>query len=84
VIYELFTGKSRQEIVDHFNGKGYADLKKELAEVIIEGLSPIQKTYAELTADPGYIDSLMVKGAEQASPIAKKTLARVKETIGLG
>ena len=84
VIYELFTGKSRQEIVDHFTGKGYADLKKELAEVVIEGLSPIQKKYAELTADPGYLDSLMVKGAERARPLAEKTLARVKDTIGLG
>ena len=84
VIYELFTGRSRQEIIDHFTGKGYADLKKELAEVVIEGLSPIQKKYAELTAEPGYIDSLMAKGAEQAKPLAEKTLARVKNTIGLG
>lgn len=84
VIYELFTGKSRQEIVDHFAGKGYADLKKELAEVVIEGLNPIQKKYAEIAADPNYIDSLMVKGAEQARPLAEKTLARVKNTIGLG
>jgi tryptophanyl-tRNA synthetase len=84
VIYELFTGKSRSEIEDHFAGKGYADLKKELAEVVIEGLSPIQKRYSELTADPGYIDSLMVEGAEQAKPLAEKTLARVKDIIGLG
>jgi tryptophanyl-tRNA synthetase len=84
VIYELFTGKNRQEIADHFAGKGYADLKKELAEVVIEGLKPIQKRYAELTADPGYIDSMMAKGAEQARPLAEKTLARVKDTIGLG
>ena len=84
VIYELFTGKSRQEIVSHFNGKGYASLKKELAEVVIEGLSPIQKKYTELTADPGYLDSLMVKGTEQAKPLAEKTLARVKDTMGLG
>lgn len=84
VIYELFTGKGRQEIVDHFAGKGYADLKKELAEVVIEGLRPVQKKYSDLTADPGYIDSLMAKGAEQAKPLAEKTLARVKDTIGLG
>jgi tryptophanyl-tRNA synthetase len=84
VIYELFTGKSRQEITDHFTDKGYADLKKELAEVVIEGLSPIQKKYAEFTADPSYIDSLMAKGAEQAKPLAEKTLTRVKATVGLG
>lgn len=84
VIYELFTGKSRDEISGHFAGKGYADLKKELAEVIIEGLAPLQKRYSELTADPGYLDSLMAEGAERARPLAEKTLARVKDRIGLG
>jgi tryptophanyl-tRNA synthetase len=84
VIYELFTGKSREEIVNHFAGKGYAGLKNELAEVIIEGLAPLQKRYAELTADPGYLDSLMAEGAERARPLAEKTLKRVKDRIGLG
>jgi tryptophanyl-tRNA synthetase len=84
VIYELFTGKSRKEITDRFDGKGYADLKKELAEVVIEGLAPLQKRYAELTADPTYIDSLLKDGADRARPRAEKTLARVQERIGLG
>jgi tryptophanyl-tRNA synthetase len=84
VIYELFTGKSRKEIETCFDGKGYAALKKELAEVVIEGLAPLQKRYAELTDDPAHIDSLLRKGAERARPLAEKTLARVQERIGLG
>jgi tryptophanyl-tRNA synthetase len=84
VIYELFTGRSRKEIEGHFDGKGYADLKKELAEVVTEGLAPLQKRYAELTADPAYIDSLLKEGADRARPTAEKTLARVQERIGLG
>jgi tryptophanyl-tRNA synthetase len=83
-IYELFTEKSREEIVGHFEGKGYADLKTELAEVVIEGLAPLQKRYAEVTADPGYIDSLMAEGAERARPMAEQTLKRVQDRIGLG
>jgi tryptophanyl-tRNA synthetase len=83
-IYELFTEKSREEIVAHFEGKGYADLKKELADVVIEGLAPVQKRYAELTKDPGYIDALMAEGAERARPLAEKTLKRVQDRIGLG
>ena len=70
--------------MNHFAGKGYAELKKELAEVIIEGLAPLQKRYAELTADPGYIDSLMAEGADRARPLAEKTLLRVKDSLGLG
>ncbi len=84
VIYELFTGKSRDEITSHFGGKGYGDLKKELAEAVIEGLSPLQKRYNEITAEPGYLDRLMAEGAAKAAPFAEKTLKRVKEKIGLG
>jgi tryptophanyl-tRNA synthetase len=84
VIYELFSGMSRQAITDHFSGKGYGDLKKELAEVIIEGLAPVRNKYAELTAEPGYLESLMAEGAAKACPIAEKTLTRVREKIGLG
>jgi tryptophanyl-tRNA synthetase len=84
VIYELFTGKSRQDIEAHFAGQGYAALKKELGEVVIEGLGVLQKRYLELTADPTYIDSLLSEGANRARPLAEKTLALVKERVGLG
>jgi len=84
VIYELFTGKSRKEIEAHFAGQGYAALKKELGEAVVEGLRPLQERYRELTADPTYIDSLLEEGANRARPMAEKTLALVKERVGLG
>ncbi len=84
VIYELFTGKSRKEIEAHFAGQGYAALKKELGEAVVEGLRPLQERYRELTADPAYLDSLLAEGANRARPMAEKTLARVKERVGLG
>ncbi len=84
VIYELFTGLSRPDIETRFEGKGYADLKQELGEVIVEGLRPLQSHYQELTADPTYIDSLLTEGASRARPIAEKTLNTVKNKIGVG
>jgi tryptophanyl-tRNA synthetase len=84
VIYELFTGKSRKDIEAHFDGQGYAALKKELGEVVIEGLRPLQTRYRELTADPTYIDSVLSEGADRARPQAEKTLTLVKERVGLG
>ncbi|MFC2014833.1 tryptophan--tRNA ligase [Chloroflexota bacterium] len=84
VIYEIFTGKSRKDIEAYFADKGYAVLKKELSEAVIEGLRPLQTRYQELTADPGYIDSLLTQGANRARPLAEKTLALVKERVGLG
>jgi len=84
VIYEQFTGQGREEIEARFEGKGYADLKRELAEVVVEGLSPMQARYRELTADPSHIDRLLAEGADKVRPIAEKTLALVKERVGLG
>ncbi len=83
-IYQLFTGRSKKEIEAQFAGKGYGDFKKALAEVVIEGLRPLQARYKELTAEPGHIDSILAEGAKKALPAAEKTLALVKERIGLG
>ncbi len=84
VIYELFTGFTRPDIEARFEGKGYVDFKRELAEVIIEGLRHLQSRYRELTADPTYIDSLLTEGASKVRPIAEQTFAMVKNKVGLG
>ncbi|HUV76329.1 MAG TPA: tryptophan--tRNA ligase [Dehalococcoidales bacterium] len=84
VIYELFTRVGRAEIEARFEGRGYADFKKELAEVVVGGLRPLQSRYRELTADPTHIDSLLAEGADRIRPVAEKTLATVKDRIGLG
>jgi tryptophanyl-tRNA synthetase len=84
VIYEALTGMNKKEIEAHFAGKGYAALKKEIGEVVVEGLRPLQTRYKELTADPSYLDSLLKEGADKARPIADKTLKLVQERVGLG
>lgn len=84
VIYELFTGLSRPEIEMRFRDKGYADLKRELVEVIVEGLAPLRLRYQELTTDPTYIDYRLIEGADRVRPMAEKTLTMVKDRIGLG
>jgi tryptophanyl-tRNA synthetase len=84
VIYELFTGLSRTEIVTKFAGKGYMEVKCELADLIIEGLRPVQSRYHELTSDINNIDRLLFEGANKIRPIAEKTLQIVKCKVGLG
>lgn len=84
VIYEQFTGQGREEIESRFEGKGYVDLKRELAEVVVEGLKTMQKCYRELTDDPTHIDRLLAEGADKVRPIAEKTLALVREKVGIG
>lgn len=84
VIYELFSESSRTDIERRFEGKGYAVFKQELAEVIVEGLKPLQSRYRELAAEPSRIDHLLAEGVSRVSPIAEKTLSTVKSKVGLG
>ncbi len=83
-IYGLFTGEERKTIESRFEGKGYAEFKKELAEIVIEGLRPLQSEYETLMSEPGQIDDLLRKGSERVRPIAEEVLARGKERMGLG
>jgi len=82
-IYQGFSGQSKEEIEAKFKNKGYKDFKKDLAEVIIAGLQPIQEKYQEITQDPKYIENILAEGANKIRPIAEKTLARVKQKVGL-
>jgi tryptophanyl-tRNA synthetase len=80
-IYHLMTGKSQQEVEEHFAGKGYAQLKGDLAEATIEFLSPIQQRVMEITDEE--LDSLLERGRARASSIASATLADVYERMGI-
>jgi tryptophanyl-tRNA synthetase len=83
-IYHVFTGENQKEIESKFEGKGYVDFKKALAEVVIEALRPLQERYNALTAEPGHIDNILKEGAAKARPLAEKTLDEVKKKVGLG
>ncbi len=83
-IYENLTGKSRQEIERHFAGKGYGDFKKEVAEVVVEALKPLQEKYHQLMENPETIEKMLQEGANKIRPMAEETLQQVKTKVGLG
>ncbi|HEY8601706.1 MAG TPA: tryptophan--tRNA ligase [Thermomicrobiales bacterium] len=83
-IYQLLSDEPREAIEAHFAGKGYGDLKKELAELVTETLHPIQERYTELLANPDHLDDLLRQGAARVEPTAQATLKRVKAAVGLG
>lgn len=85
-IYLLLSkpGTTRQEVEQHFEGKGYGALKGELAELVVEALRPIQQKYQELSADPNYIEEILKDGADRVRPLAAKTVADVKAALGIG
>ncbi len=82
-IYQLLTGQERREIEDHFSGKSYKDLKEQMAEVIVEGLRPLQQRYYELTGEKGYLDEMLNLGAKKAEARAEDKLRQVYEKTGL-
>jgi tryptophanyl-tRNA synthetase len=81
-IYELLTGQSRSAIEAHFTGKGYGDLKKEVAEVVVEALIPIRARYERLLNDPDELDRMLGIGADKARSIAEPKLNEVKRKVG--
>ncbi len=81
-LYEALSGETREEIERRFEGQGYGELKKAVADVTVATLEPIQQRYRELTSDAGYIDQLLARGAERAAEIANATLKTVRERMG--
>ena len=82
-IYELLTGQSRPAIEAHFEGKGYKELKGEVAEVLIAELEPIQRRYHELMSDQTELRAILDEGAARIRPIAQATLRDVQSKMGL-
>jgi tryptophanyl-tRNA synthetase len=83
-MYQLLSGDTREALEAQFAGKGYGDLKKALADLVVETLRPIQERYVELLANPDHLEDLLRQGAARIEPTAQATLKRVKEAVGLG
>lgn len=82
-IYSAFTGRDVDAIVKDYDGQGYGNFKKDLVEILVSGLEPIQKSYAEIR-ESDELKAILRDGAERAGAIAEKTVKRVKENFGLG
>jgi len=80
-IFHLVTGMSPREVEEHFAGKGYAQLKGELAEVTIEFLKPFQQRVREITDNE--LDQILNKGREKAAGIAAATLKHGYSKLGI-
>lgn len=81
-IYSACTGKSVDEVVREFDGKGYGDFKMAVGESVVDVLRPLQARYHELEKDKGYIDHIIKENTEKASYVATKTLRKVQKKVG--
>jgi len=83
-ILAVARGVSPDEIETEFEGAGYGDFKKAVAEGVIEMLAPVRDRYADLRPDEAALEATLAEGAEKARAIASKTLAEVRGRMGIG
>ena len=81
-IYSIISGKTIEELETMYEGKGYGEFKKDLAELVGDELQRIQDRYNEIV-NGDYLDNVLEAGAEKARRIARKKLAKVERKIGI-
>jgi len=81
-IYAAVSGRTVDDLVAAYAGKGYGDLKKDLGEVVVEFLRPIQERTRGWLDDPGQLDKVLAAGAEKARAVAAATLRAVYDRVG--
>lgn len=83
-IYSLLSGEPINAIEERFAGRGYGDFKKELGEVVVEAISPIQQRLAEYEGNPDLVRSILEEGANRARELASEKMALVRQRMGIG
>ena len=83
-VYQTLTGETLEAVESRFEGAGYGDLKKAVAEVVLDTLRPIRTRYEEIMADRSALDEVLARGAARAREIAGPTLQRAKRAVGVG
>jgi tryptophanyl-tRNA synthetase len=81
-IMSVATGQEPEAIESRYDGAGYGDFKSDVAEAVVELLTPIQSRYRELRADPAELQRLLAVGAEKARASSAPTLALMYERMG--
>jgi tryptophanyl-tRNA synthetase len=83
-ILAVARGVAPAEIEVEFDGAGYGDFKKAVAEGVVELLAPVRERYAGLRPDEAALEATLAEGAENARAIASKTVAEVRSRMGIG
>jgi tryptophanyl-tRNA synthetase len=82
-IYSALTGRSIDDLEKAYAGKGYGDFKGDLADAVVEFVSPFRTRTLELLEDGDELDAALERGAQRAREVASRTLADVYEQVGL-
>ena len=81
-IYSALTGREIEDLEKEYDGRGYGDFKKDLAEVVVEFVTPFRDRTLELLDDKAQLDAVLRDGAARANAVAERTLADVYDRVG--
>ncbi|MFD8063283.1 tryptophan--tRNA ligase [Streptomyces cyaneofuscatus] len=81
-ILSTLSGSTIEDLERKYEGKGYGALKTDLAEAMVEFVTPFQLRTQEYLDDPETLDSILAKGAEKARAVAAETLAQTYDRMG--
>jgi tryptophanyl-tRNA synthetase len=81
-IYSSLSGRTIEDLQDAYQGRGYGDLKKELAEVVVDFATPVQERVKAYLDDPAALDAILAAGAARAHEVAAATMAVVRDRVG--
>ncbi|NYD40838.1 tryptophan--tRNA ligase [Nocardioides panaciterrulae] len=81
-IYAALTGRSVEALEEDYSGRGYGDLKKELAEVVVDFVTPFRERTLALLEDRTHLTEVLRRGADLANEVAEATLRDVYERVG--
>ncbi|NMB84358.1 tryptophan--tRNA ligase [Candidatus Roizmanbacteria bacterium] len=84
VIYSKLSGREINSIEEEYRLKSYADFKNDLAELMVDVLSPVQDKYREIRQDAGYLGKVLDEGREFAVKKSSVKVANVRRAMGLG
>src|SRR5512136_1120971 len=81
-IYAALSNRSKADVLREFGGGQFSGFKNALVELCVTKLAPIATEMKRLTADPAYIDSVLVDGADRARAIAAETMQSARDIVG--
>ena len=82
-IFSALTGKKMQDVISNWNGKAFAEFKKELGMLLVEKICPIGKEIIKLKSDPVFLKQILKDGSKKAQEVANINLIEIKKIVGL-
>jgi tryptophanyl-tRNA synthetase len=81
-IFSALTGRPVEDLEKAYDGRGYGDFKGDLADVVVDFVTPFRNRTLELLEDRAELDAVLRAGADRARAVADRTLADVYDRVG--